>query len=320
MILIVKYYFKLLKNSDLTKNTAIKNKIFTKCLFQKYYSSLGVDRFFVLDNCSTDNTIEVALQNRKTHVFRTNDSYKNHWIWMEYMLEKYSMNGWCLVVDVDELFQYPFFEKFSLRVLTTYLSKYHFTAVRSILLDIYSKQSIQHTTYEEGQNPLEICQYFDSKYSKGRYFFKNKKNWKYFNGEIYSGGVRTRVFQESDALSYQYCLNKISLFKYSPTTYLVQGMHAIDGAKLADIQGVVIHTKYLSDFISRVKKEAKREEHFSNAIEYKIYESIIDTNSKLSLYYHDSKKYVSSEKLASLGFGKSTDQFEAYLKSNQVTS
>ena len=42
------------------------------------------------------------------------------------------------------------------------------------------------------------------------------------------------------------------MFKYEDKTYLVHGMHAINGAELADIEGAVMHTKFMHDFGNRV--------------------------------------------------------------------
>src|SRR4029077_4922394 len=39
--------------------------------FLAYYTKLGIDRFFIVDNCSTDRTIEILRRNRNCHIFRT---------------------------------------------------------------------------------------------------------------------------------------------------------------------------------------------------------------------------------------------------------
>lgn len=281
--------------------------------FLKYYFEKGVDRIFLIDNNSTDNTREIALSYPNVHVFKINESFKNFWYWIQFFLEKYGKNMWCMVVDVDELFSYPYAEIAPLRVLISYMELNNYEAIRSFLLDIYSEKPISKTGYKQNDNPLECCPYFDLNFYSGQVRLFDKSRWEYFNTTIYFGGMRERVFNKITGSSWNYHLSKISLFKNTSNIYLTEGMHAINGATLADITGVVFHSKHLQDFAPRVEAESKREVHFGNALEYKIYNQACLMEKNIILYFQNSVKYKNTKQLVKLGLMKNSIMFNAYL-------
>lgn len=281
--------------------------------FLKYYLEMGVNRIFLIDNNSTDNTREIALLYPNVHVFLINESFRNFWYWMEFFLNKYGKNRWCLVVDVDELFSYPFVEIASLKILINYMEHKKYDAIRSFLLDIYSDKAIIETGYKANDDPLECCPYFDPDFYHGQVRLLDKKKWKLFDTTIYFGGMRERVFNKITGSSWKYHLSKISLFKYTSNIYLTEGMHAINGANLADITGVVFHSKYFQDFIERVMIESQREVHFGNALEYKIYKQACLVENDITLHCKNSVRYQNSKQLVKLGMMKSTISFNTFL-------
>jgi glycosyltransferase involved in cell wall biosynthesis len=280
--------------------------------FFNYYTKMGVDRFFIIDNGSTDETVDIALRHPNTHVFQITESYKEHWDWMEFLLGKYGKGRWCIVVDADELFAYPFMEHLSLSQLISYLENNHFSAMKSILLDIYSDLPVSETNYLQGEDPISCCSYFDPQFSLKEYTFFDKKNWEYFNQICYSGGLRSNFFGSFMNQEQSFCLNKFSLFKYGGETYLVQGMHAINGANIADVSGAVFHSKFLNDFIFKAENESKREEHFNNAVEYKNYKHHLDQNENMVLKSERSEKYEDSLKLIDLKIMSVSEKYRIF--------
>ncbi len=282
--------------------------------FVQYYESMGVDRFFFIDNNSSDDCVSKIIKNKNVHVLTTNGPYLYHWMWMEHMLDKYGKGHWCMVVDIDELFYYHGKQSLTLRDFCRYLETKGETAVRSLLLDMYPSDSVNNTIYNSGSDPLNIVSYFDAQYFSRPFSFQDKKRMDYFTTTIFTGGMRDRVFGESNPPS---ILSKISLFRYLPQTYLVQGMHAINGSQVSEIQAVVFHTKFLSDFISEVKEECIREQHYGGAFYYKIFKKKIDENPELNFHFEGSVKFKDSQQLIDLGMMKTTDAFEKYIEKIQ---
>ena len=59
--------------------------------------------------------------------------------------------------------------------------------------------------------------------------------------------------------------------------------------------------------------ESKREVHFGNALEYKIYNQACLIEKDITLYYQDSVKFQSSKQLVKLGMMKSSINFNVFL-------
>ena len=305
------------KTKELRLFVIARNESLRLPYFLNYYAGKEVDRIFIIDNNSTDNTRELALSYPNTHVFTINKSYKYHWYWIEFFLNKYGKNYWCMVVDMDELFYFPNAENMSFKDLTEYLTLFNFTSVHSVLLDMYSDKPIRNTKYNPNDNPLDCCPYFDPPhYNNYTVPLFDKKKWKFFYTKIYIGGMRKRVFKS--AKNFNPLISKIPLFYYTSNTYLYQGMHGINGTKPADIEGVVFHTKFMHDFIDNVMEESIREEHWDNAAEYKTYKEHILNNSNLTLNYPSSLKYCGSTQLVELGIMQSSYQFENYCKRKHI--
>ncbi|WP_207509943.1 glycosyltransferase family 2 protein [Telluribacter humicola] len=301
----------LIKNDHILLFAILRNESLRLPYFIEYYKSLGVDHFFLLDNDSTDNTIEIASKIDNVNIFKTKDKYQNHWYWMEYLLQKYGRDHWCLVVDIDELLCFPHTEALSIRQLCNYLDQNAQTALRSFLLDMYSGKQIDIAEYQPGSNPLEVVDHFDKDYIELEFMFPDRIRFKPYSFPIFTGGMRDRVFGKSRPPS---ILSKVSLFKNVKGTYLSQGMHAINGAVLSDLQGVVFHTKFLSDFILEVEEECNREQHYGNAFYYKRFQKTLREQPSLSFYHAGSIKYRDNQQLVEIGLMKSDPAFEKYVQ------
>jgi glycosyltransferase involved in cell wall biosynthesis len=281
--------------------------------FLKYYFKMGVDRIFLIDNDSTDATREIALSFKHTHVFKIDESFENYIYWMEYFLETYGKGRWCVVVDIDELIFYPHAETVGLKQLIAYLDLYRYTAIRCLLLDMYSDIPIKDTLYSAGEDPLKTCSYFDSSYDVKQSSFMDKKQWINFDSISYSGGMRKRVFGSIGQQQWDYCLSKIPLLKYSAGIYLTAGMHAVNGSNIADLQGVLFHTKFMSDFPREVKNEAIRGVRWMHDAEYKIYNYHLHRTPAMVLKTDESIRFTNSGQLTDLGLMATSANYEEYI-------
>jgi hypothetical protein len=64
---------------------------------------------------------------------------------------------------------------------------------------------------------------------------------------------------------------KFPLVKIRSNTHLSPGSHIINGAMIANLQGVLLHFKYFNDFILRINEEIERGQHWNNAVQYNEY-------------------------------------------------
>ena len=282
----------------------VRNESLRLPFLLRHYFSGGVDRAFVIDNNSTDDTTDFLLSRKCTHVFRTQESYTNYNNWIDLLLHRYGARYWCVVVDADELLFYPHREKLSIRELTEYLDRESRTALHCLLLDMYSDKPLRLTRYNRGDDPLSVCPFFDPD-SQTKVSIKPlprlSQRFKYIHG------MRKRAF------GIDVCLSKFPLIRFNPGTFLWAGTHFIEGASVAGEEGALLHFKYFDDFVPRVAEEVGREEHWDNSAEYKVYAGKIEQNLDLNLHYSKSLRFKNSDQLVDLGIMKTSTALDNYV-------
>jgi|GEM_PF-61610 len=267
--------------------------------FLEYYRSQGVDKFLIVDNDSTDNTRTYLAQQPDVYLWKSDRSYAAADVgidWVQLLLQNYGVDHWCLTVDADEFLYYPDCETKDIRTLCEELELENKQAMRAVLLDMYSEKPIKNAEYIAGQNPLEVCPYFDKKF----YSTKQEKPGQGRHLTSYSGGVRWRVFGLPEYGSFN--LNKIPLLKYDVRVKLNRGYHSIDNVNLAYQTGCLLHFKFFSTFPKYVKQEVEREEHANGAKKYQQYAKKFEENPNLTLFSSEhSVKFKDSQQLLELG-------------------
>jgi len=113
--------------------------------FLKHYRDLGVNRFFVIDNDSSDGTTDYLVGQPDVHLFRTANRYSEAEMgtnWLNALLSEFGVGSWCVTVDIDELLVYPGSENVPLPTLTAYLDDHGYEALSCMLLDLYPARSL----------------------------------------------------------------------------------------------------------------------------------------------------------------------------------
>ena len=284
-----------LDHKEILLLSIVRNEDMRLPYFLKYYSAIGVDHMFIIDNGSTDGTTEILRDHPEVSVFHLVDNYRHHWRWMTELLDAYGQGHWCVVVDADEILSYPHVETRSLKDLRDVLEAEGSGALGCCLLDMYSNTRLDATIPKLGDNPLNICPWCDPDFDTTYCVFRNEKTGKRFMRRILTGNLRRRVFNTDVFLS------KVPVFKYEKGVWLTRGSHAIDGVRMSQISGAVYHFKYYADFLTRVPLEARRGEYFNDASEYKDYARILDGNTGLQLHFYGSRLARSSLELIQLG-------------------
>ena len=131
---------------DILCCSAFRNECLRLPYFLSYYRSMGVARFFIVDNNSTDGTLTYLLRQPDVHVWRSGCSFNKANFgsaWFEVLLRTYGENHWCVTVDADELLYYPDCETKGLKELTGELDLKRKKALTAVLLDMYSNKPIR---------------------------------------------------------------------------------------------------------------------------------------------------------------------------------
>jgi glycosyltransferase involved in cell wall biosynthesis len=297
--------------------------------FLAHYRGLGVDRFVVADNGSTDGTTALLAAEPDVHLFAADGSYREArggQDWLDWLLNQYGARHWCLVLDADELLFYPEIEAMPLRALCDALEREGVEALPCMLLDMYAAHPIGEVEYTPGQSFLAACPWFDA----APYWRTGSDSCPYH--EIY-GGVRQRVFYprwQRPGLGLRMTerlynighrlppirrnariqswrtkrppnLAKVPLVRWRQGLRYLASTHKISPVRLSAGSGLLLHFKFLGDFRPKAIREARRGEYFDGASEYRRYASVLEAAPGLSLWHPASTRLESSPQLCALG-------------------
>jgi len=292
-----------IRPDDLLAFSTLRNEVVRLPFFLNYYREMGINQFLIVDNGSTDGSLDYLASQPDVSVWSTTASYKRARFgvdWLNWLQTKYGHGHWNLVVDPDEFLVYPFCDTRPLRALTDWLDASSIKSFSAMLLDMYPKGRLDEQPYEVGQNPLEIASWFDS----GNYTIaRNKK----FGNLWIQGGPRARVFFP-DLPAKAPALNKIPLVKWDRRYAYVSSTHMLLPRGLNQVydewggekaSGALLHAKFLDTFNSKAAEELDRRQHYSASVEYKAYAGMMDDNPDLWCKW--SEKYINWRQLEILG-------------------
>lgn len=293
----------IIRPSDLLVFTTLRNEKVRLPYFLRYYRNLGINHFLIVDNDSDDGSREYLAEQSDVSLWNTKASYKRSRFgvdWLNALQMRYAHGHWSLVVDPDEFFIYPFCDTRPLRALTDWLDASSIKSFSAMLLDMYPKGPFDAKPYREGQDPIEIAQYFDS----GNYTIN--RNHQFGNLWI-QGGPRARMFFP-DNPERAPALNKIPLVKwqrhyaYASSTHMLlpRGLNQVydewGGEKAS---GCLLHAKFLDTFPLKAQEEMDRKQHYANSHEYRAYQAGLGTEPDLWCKW--SEKYINWRQLEILG-------------------
>lgn len=283
-------------NSGFKLFAHVRNEMRRLPFFFKYYRALGINEFYIVDNGSSDGTLEYLLKQSDTHVFLTKEEFKKSdfgMCWINLLIHKYARNQWSVMVDVDEMLVFPHSDVVNLSVLCDYLDSENKTCLKSFFLDMYSQKPISECLYPSKESPLEVFRDFD------RIFHTEEKG--------HYGGTQLRN------INHQKVIWKCSLVKFSQFSALTGGHHYALYLKSAEILGSVLHFSFDSHFQQRCVEESRREQYALDALKYKGYLKRFLSEPNLNLFNESSVKLERCQQLCEIDLMKSSAGWDAYV-------
>lgn len=273
--------------------------------FMAHYKALGVEDFIFLDNGSKDSTLADLKKQSQVTVLQNLLPFRVYGLaFRQYLLERYGQGKWCLVVDIDEFFDFPFSRYIRLGQFLMYLEESGFDAVVTQMLDLYSAHDVGTGGHDE--NFRKSHRYYDLAHlEKTPYEIDNHVS----NPGIpfFIGGTRNRVFGLD-----RVWVTKHALIRYQGAIEL-KHEHYVTGARLADITAVLCHYKFLDHFPAYVADAVSKEYHAGDSIEYKSYQKALTQSGRLNLFHAGSKELICSDQLLSDEFVHGSDPFYQFV-------
>src|SRR5918994_3252548 len=275
--------------------------------FVEHYRSLGAKHLFFLDNNSTDGTVEALKNYNDVTVLRSKLPFKEY----KHLMRQYPVgrfgkkDRWCLCVDIDELFDYPYSDVVGLDSFLGHLSSNSYTAVAAQMLDMFPEEPLSGREGNLEDEPLkELHRFYDisniNRTSvKELHHLHNRNNTLESDEiEIFRDGIQNTIFG-----SRLYLTKHPLMFTDGRTKPSDRSSHWVANAKIADITCVLFHYKFLDGYFQKQAAQAVREGQYYNAsARYKRYLEALNKNPALQMKRESARELKGVNDLVENGF------------------
>ena len=292
-----------IKDNDILLFVTVRNELQRLPFFLNHHRALGICHFIVVDNASSDGTLEYLKAQPDISIWRTEHSYKLSRFgidWLTWLMIKYGHGHWCLTLDADEILIYPNWTTRPLPALTKWLEQNGRRSFGAMMLDMYPKGRIGQGNDPEVRSPFEILKWFDH----GNYTIQKKP---ILENLWIQGGARARCFFAKDPKKSP-TLNKVPLIKWNRRFTYVNSTHSALPRQLNKTyqedgsiapSGILLHSKFLPQIVTKSEEERHRKEHFENSALYEDYYNRVI--SKPELWCTASTRFLGWRQLEALG-------------------
>lgn len=321
----------------------VRNEVDRLPFIFEYHRRLGVERFFVVDNDSSDGTVDYLLSQPDCLTYHTTSSFAAAGCgmdWINMMVEMHGQQRWCLFIDADELIVYPHCEFVSLPAFCNLLLESRFEGVSAIMVDMYGEHGLGDEPDASSSSLLEVCPFYDRDYvvrpkitrPLGRRFhaveaiggprmrvfypeFLQAGPWRLFRARAARSLRHSRLghWLKLDRSGIGICppdITKIPLIFARPGRSWVSN-HRTTPLELAPVTTALLHFKLLGGFAERARIEAARGEHWGGGSEYARYHVLLQTNGNPDFHYDGTRRYRTSADLMRDGIIRTMPALEA---------
>lgn len=274
--------------------------------FLEHHFGLGVRHAVLLDNGSTDGTVDLARGYGNVTILSTDcpyGVYEN--VMKRYLARRFSRGRWNLCVDIDERFDYPFSDALSLPSFLAYLDHRGFTAVVAQMLDMFPDGPILETG--GGPDGLEERHRFYDLSSIGRREYR----WGTLSNpavEEHRGGIRKAVFQTNN------CLSKAALVRVDEEVEPFVDWHHVANARIADLTCLLRHYPFVETFRAKVADAASTGRYGAMTTpQYESYWRVLRENPGLCLRGPAARELTGTRDLVEQGFLVVSEDFQRWV-------
>lgn len=284
--------FRALNEDDVALITLTHNDKRLLQPFLTHYRQLGVTRFLIVDDRSTDGTKEFLSQEPDVDLYESNcrysDAYRGR-AWRQILVNRYGRGRWYLNVDSDEFL--VFAAAPSLPQLISWLEKRGIRHMPAPMLDMYPPGYVEAADYAFPRDgmPWTIASLVDE---DGYDLRAGARAWSL------KGGVRQRFFQSKAELM------KYPLMHWDSLTRLDKSIHFPNPywRNFSAPAGALLHFKFFSGFSDDFAEVVRNGQHFGGGQIYQDILEKIQQPAQIVLETATSITYTGARKLARMGF------------------
>lgn len=296
----------------------VRNGAYYLDSFLHYYRQLGVEHFVFIDNGSTDETVSLLKQEPNTAILQS------HLPWGRFendlrnlAADRYARDRWCLIVDMDEIFEFEGQKTLGISGLTTWLTHQSFTGVLSQMVEMFPKAPLAEVANMPYAQVLETFDHFDLSTIDAFSYHDPDLSFSYYLQQnalldgatkVLFGGIRKKVFGENC------CLTKHPLVFNGQGTEVGIHPHVSAGVRLAPFTTAIRHYKFANDSLSRDQATVRDGSIGHGEDKQRI--KVMAQKPELSLWSSDAQKYTGVELLQKQGFLLTDPAFSAHVASS----
>jgi hypothetical protein len=245
-----------LSSDDVPLVVVTRNEMALLTSFVAHYRRLGVTRFLVVDDRSTDGTAEFLAGQPDVDLYRSNIRYgeaDRGKLWRQAFVDRYGHDRWYVLVDADEfLVTSP---PLTVREIAARLRRHGISHLPAPMLDLYPPGPVHEAGVSAGTDPASVASHYDA---SGYDLVANSRGWRLL------GGPRRRIFKQHLELM------KYPLMYWSRFSGLKRTIHAPTPywRNLAPISGALLHFKFMSGFEERFAEAVSNAQHWNSAGHY----------------------------------------------------
>lgn len=271
--------------------------------FLAHYRRLGVERFVVLDNGSTDGTAERLAAEADIDVHRVRrrflPQFKQGWI--NRAIALYGYDRWYLYADADEHITFDGAGDGGIgagdggrgfRDLIALAEARGLRRVRGMLIDMYAEEPLSGAT---PAGPLaERFPLFDGASSYAEFVCKQRLSRK--------GGPRKRLFA-ARGLDFDPEMTKYPLFHIRAGEVFDNPHHLHPYAEnfVSPCHLGILHYKFNDGFRTKVDRAVAEAGYFNGSVEYRCYHKAIAAGEPLDFVYEGTRRYRGPADLVASG-------------------
>lgn len=281
--------------------------------FLEHYAELGVRQIVLLDNGSDDHTLDLVRGYDYVTVLQSQLPYQSYqMLFREYLFREYGVGGWRLVVDIDELFDYPHSTELPLPQLLSYLNAHDYTAVVAYMLDMFSPGPLGSRAATDNQCLKAMYPYYDISNIRTRSYVEHYGGVNTPSNpaiKLYWGGIRGTLFNSNDWLTKH------------PLQFPERGArlsgnfaHDVRDARIADFTSVLYHYKLTDSFRTQVRRAVGEQNYWRGSLQYKAYQAALEAEPDLRVSEATARRLEHVDDLLDQEFLTISPAYDAWLE------
>ncbi len=294
--------------NELVVVAMIRNEATHLPTFLRHYAELGARHVVLLDNGSTDETMDIAASADDVTLYKTALPYKTHELTLKHWLVSHAGVGWGLLADADELFDYPWRTRLPLARFLDYMNEHGYDAVCGQNLEMVPDAPLMSYQGVVTEDLRGTHRYYDTTdYRRIDEYWRHRNELGSPDLWSHTGGVWETFFGYTGSkLSKQPLVRPSSGLDYFP-----YDVHFVVRGRIADVSGVFRHYKYTGRFARHVAEELERKAYFNDAEIYDHYARVLRENPNLSFVRDTSREWTGAEALVPSGFLVASERYRA---------